>query len=47
MEVKSKTASTTHIKHPLQHVGQHFPKQCLNDNGDKKHRRCTFCYETK
>lgn len=45
MEIKSKTVPTTHIKHPAQHVAQHFPKQCVNDKGDKR-RRCVFCSKT-
>lgn len=34
MKTKTKTTPTTHMKSPLLHVGQHLPKQCLNDTGD-------------
>lgn len=41
-ETKSKTATTTHMKHSLQHAEHHFPKHCLNDKRDKKYKSVHF-----
>lgn len=46
MEIKSKTALTIHIKATFTTCWQDFFKQCLNNNGDKKCRRCAFFYKT-
>lgn len=44
MESKNKTTPAVPIKQPLQYVGPHFLKKCVNDK-EKQPRWCVFYYK--